>query len=151
VEKAAAIVYLSELGFEPKVAWAFSKKINAMVYSVSPKKTGFLGTGPVEVKVDNKVNISMVEAPLVIVGSNAKEGVLSQYTPAFVDQLDLSGKKTVVFVVGQGGDSSQALADLAQACTAKGADILSTISFEVGASEEQMELAVTKLLEGKGD
>jgi len=148
MEKAAAIIYLSELGFESKVAWAFTKKINALVYQVTPKKKGLLGTGPVEVKVDNKAKISLVEAPLAIIGSNAKDGVLSPYTAAFLEQLELNGRKAIVFMVGS-GDCSQALAELAQACTAKGADVLSTISFEVGASEEQMELAVTKLLEGK--
>ncbi|MEW5955764.1 MAG: hypothetical protein AB1626_04490 [Candidatus Micrarchaeota archaeon] len=148
MEKAAAIVYLSELGFEPKVAWAFTKKINALVFPVTPKKTGLLGRGPVEVKVDNKASISLVEAPLAIIGSNAKDGVLSPNTQAFLDQLDLKAKKAIVFVVGN-GDSSQALAELAQACTSKGADVLSTISFEVGASEQEMELAVTKLVEGQ--
>jgi len=148
MEKAAAIIYLSELEFESKVAWAFSKKINALVYSVTPKKKGLLGTGPVEVKVDNQAKISLVEAPLAIIGSNAKEGILSPHTTAFLDQLDLNGRKVIIFIVGS-GDCSQALAELAQACSAKGADILSTISFEVGASEEQMELAVTKLLEGR--
>ncbi|HII39508.1 TPA: hypothetical protein HA318_05930 [Candidatus Micrarchaeota archaeon] len=158
LEKAAVAVYLHEKGFEPKAVWAFSRKISVVSFPIMPKKTGFLGLGKeVKVEVPTQAKIALTETSLAIIGSNVQEvkedkeikRFISPHTQAMTSQLDLKEKKAIAFVVGS-GDCSQFLEELSQQCTNRGAEVVATISFEPGSADDQMELAVTKLMRELG-